>query len=454
MLDFFRHLPQTRRGKRMRRDFIELLHCPFSGSRFSLSKLSKENSSEVEYGVIRSEAGDFPIIDGILRLKIDEYQRPLVSLINANDLDRSLLVALETSSFQRGGALLHFLDHTSYKQGFNNVARTLARLKRPVYRMLTNTAEKFTTMASGLKSTSWANWQTYRFSMPAFMPIYPLLHLIEGEGPLLDFGSGLGHASFLISRRIQPSVITCADDVFSALFLARRFFVQDATFICLDGDYPLPFPSAHFSVIFSSDVVHLIDSKLSLTQEFRRTLTDKGVMILPHNHNKLSPVRFGKSLTPEGYGNLFKGTQIRIVPEDWLVDQFIECDSLDFKKEWTLQELNSSIKGLSIVASNDGTVFERYCGVWRRYTQCMLNPVANPLYNIRGEGGAWNLETRVGDPYKAKSSRKDGVLPGTISLELPSLDPGAILSLKESDPSKFDALAKKFIFIDVPPRFQ
>ena len=134
-------------------------------------------------------------------------------------------------------------------------------------------SDTFSGTVKRLKSKSWGNWQIYRFSMPAFVPVYPLLHLIRGNGTVLDFGCGVGHAAFLISRKIPASSITCVDYQFSLLYLAKRFFVPGANFLSLDGNYLLPFPSSSFSCVISSDVLHLIDSKVSLSREFQRIVS-------------------------------------------------------------------------------------------------------------------------------------------------------------------------------------
>ena len=187
--------------------------------------------------------------------------------------------------------------------------------------------------------------------MPHFLPGHSALHLLEGDGPVLDFGCGQGHASFLMSRRTPDSRITCADVRFQALYLTRHFFVKHANLICLDGDYPLPFDSAYFSFVFSSDVLHFVNSKLGLSQEFRRITAEQGAITLPHLHNKLSPVTSGRALTPEGYSGLFAGMEQRIIAEDTMVEQFVAGDSLDLEKRWAPAELHEAVKGLSMVAS-------------------------------------------------------------------------------------------------------
>src|SRR5215471_5714354 len=346
----------------MRSDWLATLHCPYSGSKFITSNIVKGADDEIDYGIITSEAGDFPIVDGILRLRVDEYRSPLVSLIRRDQYQQALLMALEYPSYSRMGGAINFMDRFAHATGFEIVSRSGRALKTPLYSAMAS--DTFSGTVKRLKSKSWGNWQIYRFSMPAFVPVYPLLHLIRGNGTVLDFGCGVGHAAFLISRKIPASSITCVDYQFSLLYLAKRFFVPGANFLSLDGNYLLPFPSSSFSCVVSSDVLHLIDSKVSLSREFQRIVSDDGAVVMPHLHNKLSPIQFAKSLTPEGYGNLFEGSDKRVIPEDRLVDEYIRNDSLDLEKQWPSEELHDAIKGLTIIVGKDLTLFRRYTGLW------------------------------------------------------------------------------------------
>jgi len=437
----------------MRQEFIDALHCPYSGTRLTRSYVSVEHDGEIEYGIAISEAGEFPIIGGILRLKIDEYRQPLVSLVRKNEARRALLGAIEPFSYGRQVTIVNFLDRAAKGIGLDSIIRASTALRGRLYDVLTDPTLTFKETVSKVKSSSWAKWQIYRFSMPAFLSVYPFLHLTEAAGPILDFGCGAGQASFLISRRTGGSKLTCADYQFSPLYLARKFFVHDANFVCLDGNYMLPFASSYFSVVFSHDTLHLIDSKVGLSQEFERIVTEKGLIIMPHLHNKLSPIKFGKSLSPDGYSALFSVDK-RIMPEDLVVREFIQNDSLDLERKWTPQELQSATKGLSIVATKDSSFFRRDAQLWQRHIDRIMQPLINPLYRVSGQAGEWLLNKEDPDSMGKFSPTGDGYLPGTVSLALASLDRNALLALKVSDPAKFGALARQFILIDAPNRFE
>src|SRR5262249_19841214 len=161
-------------------------------------------------------------------------------------------------------------------------------------------------------------------------------------------------------------------------------------------------------------------------------------IIMPHLHNKLSPIQFGKSLTPQGYSNLFPGIEKRIVPGDWLVDQFILSDTVDLKREWALTDLHEGLRGLSIVASINPSLFRCYTGLWDRHIELMLHPLLNPVYNVTKGQNEWILTKKVSDFYGSRKTTGDCLdLPKTISFNQSSLDQAAILKLKRSNPVAF-----------------
>ena len=100
----------------MRSDWLATLHCPYSGSKFITSNIVKGADDEIDYGIITSEAGDFPIVDGILRLRVDEYRSPLVSLIKRDQFKQALLMALEYPSYSRLGGAIARARRRSHEQ--------------------------------------------------------------------------------------------------------------------------------------------------------------------------------------------------------------------------------------------------------------------------------------------------------------------------------------------------
>jgi SAM-dependent methyltransferase len=437
----------------MRREFLANLHCPYSGSPLSLSKVTREEGEEIEYGVVTGEAGDFAIVEGILRLHVDEYREPIVEHVREKRLRNALTIAFDDAPCHGRAAAINFATRLAFRTGFSSAGERLSRMKGNFVRAVTDSDATFMEIAKKLSPDASADWQLFRFSMPTFLPVFALLHIVKGEGSILDFGCGIGQASFLISRMWPNSNVICADYSFSSLYLAKKFFIPDASYVCLDGNYLLPFESGQFSTIFSSDTLHFIDSKLSLVQEFTRVGGEKSVTILPHLHNR-SASPYAKSFTPKGYRKLFEGMETRLVPEQEVIRSYFFEDVIDLGRNWSEKELAAAEQGLSMVASADSSLFKRTEGLWDQRIRSFRHPCINPAYRIAGAPGNWELTRRASDRYAKTLTHLDqSFLPNTCRVVACSVDTPALVELQRTDPSQFTRLVKSLVVVDLPERF-
>ena len=362
----------------------------------SLSQITREDGDRIDYGIVTSEAGDFPIVEGILRLQVDEYREPIVEHVREKRLSEALTIALDDAPFHgRSGAAINFASRLAFRTGFSSAGERLNRLKRNFTRVVTDREATFMEIAKKLSPDASADWQISRFSMPTFLPVFALLHIVRGERSILDFGCGTGQASFLISRMWPNSKIVCADYSFCSLYLAKKYFVPDASYVCLDGNHLLPFESGVFSTVFSSDTLHCIDSKLSLVQEFRRIGCEKAVTILPHLHNRLASP-YAKSLTPAGYRKLFQGMETRIIAEEEVIRNYFFDDALDLARDWSDEDLIA----FRTRVCRSWQAWIRRCskereGLWDQRIRSFRHPCINPAYRIAGQPGDWQLTRRA-----------------------------------------------------------
>jgi len=409
---------------------------------------------EVTYGIVTSETTDFPIVEGILRLHVDEYRESIVQHVRAGRRSQALTVALDRAPF--GGRIsdaINFACSLAFRTGFNSAGERLRTLKRKRARVVSNNNAAFAEIARKLSTHSNYSHQMCRFTMPGFLSTFALTHLVRPESWVLCFACGTGHEPFLISRMWPNAKIVGADYSFCALYMAKRYFAESATYVCLDGDYLLPFESRQFSTIFSSDTLPILDSKLSLAQEFKRVGDDRAVTLLPHMHNRLvSP--FAKSLTPRGYRQLFRDVEVRMLPDDKVVRDYFFDDVIDLTREWSDEELAAWGQHLSVMAFRDSSGFVKTENLWEQRMRSICHPCINPAYRVTGRPGNWELKCQMGDFYAQTVTGIDKVcLPDTCRVIARSVDTTGLVELQRADSSQFARLVKSLVILDLPERF-
>lgn len=434
----------------MKRESIASLHCPYSGSGFTVEQVLHEDDTGIQFGLVASNFGTFPIVNGILRLLVDEARGLVTDRIEARDTNSALLAALEVPFHTRRGGAINLLSKIASSAGANNVSRALTLLKRNMAENFSNDSASFLEVAARCGSRSWIDRETYRFSMRTFLPVYPLLHCCSAKKAILNFGCGLGHDAFLLAGLYPTAPITCVDRSFSSLYLAKRYFVSKAEFICLDGNHLLPFDTNAFSTAFSSDAMQYIDGKISLARELMRVVGEDGIVVFPHLPNGKSARQAGKPLDLSGYAHLFGSRHRIVVSESNLLREFICEDRIDLRTDSNRSIPDSD--DFSAVVSGQSSIFRRHDNLWAAYVERMSNPVINPLYTA--SGNATLRKRKVDDHYGAEITWGTTVcLPETVQASRSMLSPAGLRNLKETDIVKFNELTKAFVVIEVPPRF-
>src|SRR2546426_12731594 len=107
----------------MRRDVIARLRCPYTGSAFEVKSVARECGSTIEFGVLRSDAGDFPIVAGVLRLLSDRLQAPIVDLVQQGRQEAALQAALEMPLQNWWGTLVNRAAQMAERWNLGTIAR-------------------------------------------------------------------------------------------------------------------------------------------------------------------------------------------------------------------------------------------------------------------------------------------------------------------------------------------
>ena len=437
----------------MERTILATLQCPYTGSAITVSGRSGSGST-LDYQVVTTEAGQFPVIAGIRRLLTDDLQAPLVDLVERGEHALALKAALEVPFLSSKERMLDGTWRRMTQRWKPGYAALTGPKKSHLYRVLTEPDASFAEVARAAQAESWASWQTYRFSMPPFLPVYPLAHLAAGARRIFDFGCGLGHSAFLMKRLAPEAEVICADYSFTSMYLAKRFIIPEATCICLDGDFPLPFPEGHFDCTFSTDALQYIEPKIGIAREFRRTLAADGTLVLAHLHSRLSGIKAGKPLTPAGYHGLFDGMSRRIYPEDAIVSDYFEDGSLKLDRQFSAAEIDGAHSGISLIAGHDDRVFRRHEGLLDRYVDAMLHPAVNPAYQMNRTNGKAVLQRTIDAPYAVQrdvAGRQ--LLPNTWAVDGQPLGTKDLLGLRDARKDSLRELVRRLVVVDVPANY-
>jgi len=440
--------------------FINLLKCPFCGGIFLIDSIYNEAKSDVICGIIKCKCNEFPIIGGILYLKFNSLTPILLSLIKKGKSSDALLLLLRMN-FDEVWAVLEFISNASHGTLINDfLIRSLviwSKISRRYY--LNNTLP----LVKHLSTDSKSFYFKYRFSAESLWSLYPFIPLIRKKSRLiLDLCCGMGHASFILSRYIDAENFVCADHTFKNLYLAKNYFIKGAQFLCLDGNYSLPFKDDVFESVFMLDSLHYIKSRYRLATELKRVSDPQGLILLLHLHNSLSHnIGAGYPLSPREWSNLFESNDliIRVIPEDLLIESFLSDDQIDFNQSYSESSLDSA-NAISLIAIRDQSLFDlKYKFEPNRLSgSCSL--ILNPLYKLSVNNGKIFLVKETLNDFTKEYKISNKFLPNTYEIDDnigKLLGGGALsISLGELDSSQLEVsndLVSKFILLVVPKNY-
>ena len=116
---------------------------------------------------------------------------------------------------------------------------------------------------------------------PALEPILRPLDLRAGL-QVLDVGSGPGHTTMELARRVAPSGTVTGVDI-NAEFIARSSTRAREANLPIDfvhsGFPPLPFPESSFDRVFCKNVLEYVDSAADTIAEMARVTAPGGIVV-------------------------------------------------------------------------------------------------------------------------------------------------------------------------------
>lgn len=416
----------------MHEHLLDLLRCPFCGTRLSLvdNDALVRAGGRIESGVLGCECCAFPIVAGI-------------PVLIADDLARDAMHALEAG---HGGQALFMLLGLDGARA--DAFRTLLARDAPAtYR------EALDILCEDAEGACFA----YRFSDPTYVMIEGLLQAVAGRAPtmagrVLDVCGGSGHVTQWL-RRLQGRAVPAAGTVLADLFfwklwLAARFNAPGCAPVCCDANHPLPFVSDAFSLVLLADAFPYIWHKRLAADELIRLAGPDGVVILPHLHNALGEnFSAGNTLTPGAYHDLFATQHPRLFSDERLFNELLADRVVDLTRDVTAAGLGSE-PSCTLIASRHADVFRRYEVPIALDVTGVLQ--VNPLYRVERRGGASILTLTFPTPeYEEEFAECRRYLPDTVTVDadLTATFDRAALG------SAYEELRRRRIVIDAPPRY-
>lgn len=429
----------------MKKGLLELIRCPYCGTDLEIEEIYSENGEEIIYGCIKCECDTYPILGGILILKNAPVKKYILKYLKKKENEKAIALSfgcgvdescrvVDILSPKPCGKFLaeRLLDFTKY-------------LSKKRYKRYSDNDLSFCgVLGNGLTDA----YFKHRFSSQTFWSLYPFIPLLRMKRKrILEVCCGAGHASFAISKYVNPDELICVDGGFMSLYLAKKYF-SAAEFINIDANYQLPFKDDTFSSIVMMDAFHYVDARALLAKEFERVLNKEGMLLFLHLHNALvENVAAGKPLSPSAWKSLFNNLDVRALPEGRIVEDFIMRNKLDLSKKYSEEELNSS-GAISMIGGADLDCLD---GIWKDVLEVKDNLIINPIYKMRGKGDIILLERE----FPSEFFRKEYPLTEKYLPESCVIDKKIVRgrSVCFSDSDELEDLMKKFVVINVPKNY-
>jgi SAM-dependent methyltransferase len=434
------------------RSTIAALHCPHCGSAFSVDQVLKESGEDIIDAVISCECRRYPVLNGILIMQtVGDVQR-VIEKVEKGSVDDAFKLLVQSEL-----AETKITAPTSPVRidAFFKIWWVLWKKHREAVRKVDCLGRidelSFCEMIGKLLSGNVRDYFVHRFSFQSLWNVYALIPLIKEAGaPVLDFGCGYGHGSFLLSQLLPARNIFCVEKSFLKLFLMKHYFA-DTERICLDKVSLLPFKDGFFSTVFSMDAFHIMSSKLLLAREFQRVLKGDGVLLLTHLPNLRGYNPF--PLSPAAYQKLFDVLETRLIPEERLVEKLYE-DALDLTGQYSEELINSSDSN-TLIGSRESGVFKSYSNVKGAFLGLKSNLELNPIYRVEERNGRLLLARKELEKYGSESPIPDRILPKELEIDKEILRKAKMVEkgVTREEMEAIDGLMEKFVLVNVPPNY-
>jgi uncharacterized protein YbaR (Trm112 family) len=423
----------------MHETMLDLLRCPFCGTRVSLveNEALVRSGDRIESGVLGCECCAFPIVAGIPVMIADDSTREATHLLEAGQAEAALvtLLGLDETSVDAFRDLLARLPRRSGEAAEAAAAATYQ--------------EALAILCRDAEGTCFV----YRFSDPTFVMSEALLQAIGRQprmrsGRCLDLCGGTGHLTRVLIGLRPAGGTVLADLFFWKLWLATRFTAPGCEPVCCDANQPLPFTREAFSLVVLADAFPYIWHKRLLAEEMMRLSVADGAIVMPHLHSALGEnFSAGNTLTPAAYRDLFESRDPRLFSDARLLTQVLEHGQVDLTRDASPAELGAE-SSFTLIAGGSADLFQRYGVPAEQAVRGELR--VNPLYRVerQGESSILTLTFPTAE-YEEEFGECRRYLPGTVTVDADltgTILPGML-------GARLDDLRRRRIIIDAPPYY-
>jgi uncharacterized protein YbaR (Trm112 family) len=424
----------------MHETMLELLRCPFCGTRLSVveNEALVRDGNQIESGVLGCECCAFPVVAGIPVLIADDHTRNAMHLLEAGRGEAALLALLG-------------LDGTRV-EAFRGLLARLPGLDGQAVTGLPRHAtyqEALAILCRDAEGTCFV----YRFSDPTYVMAESLLQAIGSHpavtaGRWLDLCGGTGHFTRVLDGLRPDGGTVLADLFFWKLWLAKRFTAPGCEPVCCDANQPLPFARATFSLVVLADAFPYIWHKRLLAEEMTRLCGTDGVVVMPHLHSALGEnFSAGDTLTPAAYRDLFATHHPRLFNDEHLLTQVLDRQLVDLTEAASPEGLGAQ-PSFTLIAGGRPDLFRQYELPTARKVTGELK--VNPLYSVERRRGSSILRlTFPTAEYEEEFAACRRYLPDTVTIDADltgAILPGMLGSREEE-------LRRRRIIIDAPPHY-
>lgn len=430
--------------------------CPYCRSDLEIKDTIEQENAELISGSVKCDCNEYPILEGILNLKESNLKSRIIGLIKQRRFEEATICSLWNDGFETLNSF-HLPMRASkltwaLEQALMSLGKVYLKHKyRPLYNLYIDKKISFHNL---LGKSLFETYFKQRFSSESFWSLYPFIPLLtKNKEKILDLGCGVGHASFVLDKYVEPKQLFSADYSFRNLFLAKKYFTRKAEFICLDANNTLPFKTGTFSSILMLDTFHYVHFRASLAHEMERTISSTGLLLLLHVHNYLAyNLGAGKPLTPKSLSRLFSDGHLetKVMPEKKIVEDFLFHNKLNLANQYDEDELNSS-NATILVATSNKSIYSNYDEVDYDFLRVKNNLIINPIYEIERKEDIVFLKRSTSELFLGDILPfSEEYLPKKLHIKSKSLG-GRQIQLLNSE--TLTNLRKQFVIINVPENY-